>query len=167
MILKQPPDEYNPTPWEEREIDAIFSRFSPDEDPVPVYDIIDGQLNVMHNRSMALIQLAGVVITVTGFSGRIIADTNLAAQLCIITGLSLVLVSAAICLAFVMPIRWITSYIHLPPRTWLLTALRRRRRKNKAFGIASMILVVGLVFYIVAISIMLLNPGAAELHLAR
>lgn len=165
--MSQTKETYDPNPEEEIEIDSIFKHFSPDGDPVPIYQIIDNQLNVMHNRSMSLIQLAGVVITVTGFSGRIIADTNLAAQLCIIIGVSLVLVAAAICLTFVMPIRWITSYMNLPPRIWLLTAIRRRKKKNRAFAIASAVLIVGMVFYITAISIMLLNPEAAELQLVR
>lgn len=160
-------DELVPTPEEKREIDAIFQRLAPAGDTLGIYHVIESQLGVLHTRSMALIQLAGVVITVTGFSGRIIADTNLIAQLCIITGLVLVLVAAAICLAFVMPVRWVTSYLHLPPEQWILTALRRRRRKSRAFALASAILILGLTFYIAAISIMLLNPTAAELTMIR
>lgn len=160
-------DAPTPDPDEKREIDAIFSRLAPDGNLLSVYNVIEGQLGVLHTRSMSLIQLAGVVITVTGFSGRIIADTNLTAQMSIITGLVLVLVAAAVCLGFVMPVRWVSSYLHLPPEQWVLTALRRRKRKNRAFALASAILVLGLTFYILAISIMLLNPGAAELKMVR
>jgi hypothetical protein len=57
-----------------------------------------------------------------------------------------------------MPIRWMSSYLHLPVQDWLLIALRRRQRKSIAFTIASWTLILGLILYVAAISIMLLNP---------
>src|SRR5688572_12322657 len=81
-----------PTAVEEREVQAILDAFpSPlPHDRSTVYRLLDAQLTVLHARAQSLIQLAGVVITVTGFSGRIIADTNPAAQSLIVGGVVLV-----------------------------------------------------------------------------
>jgi len=55
-----------------------------------------------------------------------------------------------------MPIRWVTGYMHLPPRIWLLTALRRRDRKSRALRLAAWLVTVGMMFYLSSIAVMLL-----------
>ena len=159
--------ELQPTRAEQREIEAIVRHFGGSEGRARIYDFIDGQLNVLHTRAQSLIQIAGVVITVTGFSGRIIADTSKSAQTLIVSGLALVSIAAGIALMFVMPIRWLSSYLHLPMEDWLLTALRRRRKKNRAFRVASIIIVVGMIFYVAAVAMMLLHPEVTELKQVR
>ncbi|MGB7156722.1 MAG: hypothetical protein WBD40_01570 [Tepidisphaeraceae bacterium] len=39
---------------------------------------------VLHNRAQVLLALCGIVVTTTGFSGRLVAGTNAAAQWLII-----------------------------------------------------------------------------------
>lgn len=159
--------DLQPTPAEQREIEAIVRHFGGAEGRARIYDFIDGQLNVLHTRAQSLIQIAGVVITVTGFSGRIIADTSKSAQTLIVSGVALVSIAAAIALMFVMPIRWLSSYLHLPMEEWLLTALRRRRKKNRAFRVASIIIVAGMILYVSAVAMMLLHPEVTELKQVR
>jgi len=38
--------------------------------------IVQNQLDVLYTRAQVLTGLAGIVVTVTGFSGRLIASTN-------------------------------------------------------------------------------------------
>lgn len=158
-----------PSPSEEREVQAILSAFA---GPTPkdrslIYSLLDGQLSVLHGRAQSLMQLAGVVITVTGFSGRIIADTSRAAQSLIVFGVVFVAAAACLALGFVMPIRWVSTYMHLPPAEWVLVTLRRRERKSRAIRVATAVLVIGMAFYICAIAMMLVNPQAAELKRVR
>lgn len=160
------PPPISPTPEERQEIGAIMRHFGADSIK-PVYDLIDGQFAVIHARAQALLQLAGVIITVTGFSGRIIADTNGYAQGMIIAGVALVSLGAATAMLFVMPIRWITSYLDESPQQWLLIALRRRRRKSRGFLAATILFVVGMLLYLAAIAIMLAFPEATELTRVR
>ena len=155
------------TPQQELEIKAILRHFQGIDGMRQIHDLLDRQLSVIHARAQSLLQLAGVVITVTGFSGRLIADTNPEAQALIVSGVGLVSVGAAIALLFVMPLRWLTSYMNLEPELWLLAALQRRQRKSRAFRLATGFVVIGMVAYLVAIAIMLLNPEAAELMRAR
>lgn len=153
---------------EQREIDALLRHFGNGDDARPIiYKVLDNQLSVLHGRAQSLVQVAGVVITVTGFSGRIIADTNTVAQSLIVFGLIFVSLAAALALIFVMPIRWVSSYLHLPMDQWILVTLRRRQKKSRAVRVASAILVFGMLLYIGSIAIMLMNPQATELKLVR
>lgn len=151
---------------ERREIDAILEHFGERNRP-GIYDVINSQLNVIHSRAQSVIGLASVVITVTGFSGRIIADTNLPAQVLIILGIILVGIGAALTMTRVMPVRWVTSYMDLPVREWILTALRRRAAKSRALRVALIYMTVGMIFYLTSIAIMLLFPEATELTRVR
>jgi hypothetical protein len=161
-------DDVTPaSPEEAREIEYLRSLFAPTGDSSRLYQLLDGQLAVLHQRAISLVQVAGVIITVTGFSGRIIADTNFLAQLLVVAGLSLVVLAAAIAIGYVMPVRWITSYLHLGPDRWLAIAIRRRNRKTRAFWIASVVLLAGITLYLGAIAMMLLDPTAAELRRVR
>jgi hypothetical protein len=148
-------------------MDAIFRHFGGLDNVPRIYEIVNQQLNVIHMRAQSLIALGSVVITVTGFSGRIIADTNRWAQLLIVTGIALVGVAAGITLTRVMPLRWVTSYMDLPPREWLLTALRRRTAKNRALRTALIFMTLGMVSYLMSIAIMLMFPEATELTRTR
>lgn len=160
-------DPTPPTEAEDREIDAIFENFGGIESINKIYALMDSQLSVIHARAQSLISLGSVTITVTGFSGRIIADTNDYAQALIIIALALVGIGCVITLGFAMPIRWLTSYLDLPPRDWLLVAIRRRTRKSKALRIALYFVITGMVFYLTAIAIMLAYPEATELTRVR
>jgi hypothetical protein len=159
----------HPSPREEQEVAAILAGFpgQGEGDRSAIYALLDGQLSVLHGRAQSLMQLAGVVITVTGFSGRIIADTNSAAQNLIVAGLAMVAAAASLALAFVMPIRWVSSYMHLPADKWVLATLRRRERKSRAIRVATGVLVLGMILYISAIGMMLVHPEAAELKMVR
>lgn len=120
--------------------------------------LLQSQLDTVYSRSQSLIGLAGLVVTVTGFSGRLIAGTNAAAQGFIIAGLAVVLLSALWIFARVMPVRWITSDLDAGASGALALAIRRRNQKTSATRTGGWILFAGLALYLVAVSIMLLNP---------
>jgi hypothetical protein len=152
---------------ERLEIETIIKNFGTDGGNASLHNFIDSQLSVLHARAQSLLQMAGVVITVTGFSGRIIADTNPTAQALIIGGVALVAVAAIIALIFVMPIKWLSSYMHLSQEEFLLTAIRRRTKKDTAFRTASVVLICGMALYVASIALMLFYPEATELTKVR
>lgn len=122
-------------------------------------EFLERQLNTLHARAQVLMSLAGVVVTVTGFSGRLIAGTNLAAQIFLIAGLVCVLVSAAVVFARVMSVRWVTSALAEPEIVVALAqVIARRDRKTRSYTFGGCVLVLGIALYCVAIAIMLLNP---------
>ncbi len=125
--------------------------------------IVESQLNVLYTRAQVLVSLAGVMVTVTGFSGRIIAGTDGRAQALLIVGLVLVLLAAMWVFATVMTIRWVTGSLTGDTEADLAGLLRRRNRKTRAYMVGGFILFVGLALYVWAIAIMLANPGASSL----
>lgn len=120
--------------------------------------MLERQFAVLHNRAQVLLTLCGIVISTTGFSGRLIAGTNVAAQLLVILGVTLVLASAAVVVWGVQHLSWLTSQRGTLMRDWLLVCLAYRDRKTRFYRLGIALMLFGLAAYVGAISIMLLNP---------
>ncbi len=120
--------------------------------------ILQGQLDVLHSRAQVLTTLAGLVVTVTGFSGRLIAATNLPAQILVISGLAVVLTSAVYVIWSVMRLQWVTAVLSPDKEGTLKTLLLRRNRKTRCLVRGGGILFFGLFLYFLAIALMLTNP---------
>ncbi|MCZ7645451.1 MAG: hypothetical protein M5U26_09235 [Planctomycetota bacterium] len=128
-----------------------------------VWDLLDRQFATLHSRAQVLLGLAGIVITTTGFSGRVIAGTSALAQGLIVGGVSIALAAAGLLVWGVLPIRWITQFPGEPPDAWLRGALAYRDRKTRLYRVSQVLLAVGLALYVAAIAAMLLNPNAGAL----
>jgi hypothetical protein len=133
------------------------------EDAARAVSIVEAQLNVLHVRAQVLLSLAGVVITVTGFSGRLIAGTSEVAQGFLVSGLAVVLASAVWVFTRVMHIHWVTLDLTDDFTRSLEIMIQRRNRKTRAYALGGIILCAGLVLYCVSISLMLLNPEPLNL----
>lgn len=120
-------------------------------------DILERQLNVLHTRAQVLMSLAGIVLTITGFSGRLIAGTSLIAQIMIVAGLATVLSSAVWVFLQVMRVKWLTGEVILNQQTSLEAVVQRRTRKTRAYSIGGIILCIGLFLYCAAFAMMLLS----------
>ncbi|MHC4884735.1 MAG: hypothetical protein ACYTGH_06585 [Planctomycetota bacterium] len=129
-----------------------------DDNVLKALQMLESQLTVVHSRSQVLTSLAGVVVTVTGFSGRIIANTNTTAQVLIIAGLAIVLFAAIYTFQSVMQLKWVTSELGECTVDSLERVIIRRNRKTRAYRIGGRILGVGLILYGLAVAVMLLNP---------
>jgi hypothetical protein len=123
-----------------------------------IMSMLERQFAVLHNRAQVLLTLCGIVISTTGFSGRLIAGTNLAAQLLVILGVSLVLASAAVVVWGVQHLSWLTLQKGELIREWLVICLAYRDHKTRCYRLGIALMLFGLAAYVVAISIMLLNP---------
>lgn len=120
------------------------------------------QLDIIYTRAQVLISLAGMVVTVTGFSGRLIAGSSQLAQAFLITGLFVSLSSAIWIFFRVMRVRWVTLMLAEDEASALEHALMRRNRKTRAYGIGGTILCIGLLLYCIAISLMLIHPESIQ-----
>jgi hypothetical protein len=119
-------------------------------------EILEKQLNVLQGRAQILMGLAGVVLTITGFSGKRIAGTSLFAQVCVITGLAVVLLSAIWIWRKVLSVKWITSDLSVEPVEVLSKVIQRRNAKTRAYMVGGFILCCGFVIYSIAFAKMLL-----------
>lgn len=120
--------------------------------------MLERQFTVLHNRAQVLIGLCGIIISTTGFSGRLIAGTNQAAQWLVIGGVALVLLAAAVVCWGVLHLRWLTMQAGRDTPEWLSTTLRYRDTKTHSYRVGLMLMLAGLALYASAIAIMLLNP---------
>ena len=120
--------------------------------------MLERQFAVLHNRAQVLLGLCGIIVSTTGFSGRLVAGTNPLAQVLIITGVAFVLLAAAVVCWGVLHLRWLTMQAGADTRAWLLTSLRYRDHKTMSYRVGLMLLLIGLVVYSASVSIMLLYP---------
>lgn len=121
--------------------------------------LVERQLNALHMRAQILIGFAAVAVTTTGFSGRLIAGTNTAAQVCIILGLAVILASCLFVFGRVLAVEWVISrYLGADFAASLAAMLDYRNRKTAAYRLGCLGVFIGLIIYAVAIAIMLLNP---------
>jgi hypothetical protein len=138
----------------EEETIAIIKFF--DADKINIQRALENQFSVIYQRSQILLSLCGIVISVTGFSGKTIATTNLISRILLITGLAFVLISGAITIWGIISIRWITQFHEEDLNNLVRNVLRNRNLKTFYFRLAIIFLIVGLTLYVISISIMLL-----------
>jgi len=132
--------------------------FYRDDMPAAI-SLLERQLSALHLRAQVLIGFGAVVLTTTGFSGRLIAGTNVSAQISIILGLATVLAACLHIFLRVMRVQWVvSSCLGRPPIEALSAIITHRDRKTTAYRHGSYVLFAGLALYAIAIAIMLLNP---------
>ena len=120
--------------------------------------MLERQFAVLHNRAQVLLGLCGIIISTTGFSGRLVAGTDVRAQWLIIAGVALVLLSAGVVCWGVLHLRWLTMQLGHDVSEWLDTSLRYRDTKTNAYRLGLLLMLLGLALYAAAIGIMLLHP---------
>ncbi len=123
------------------------------------FDLLERQLGVLVLRTQVMLSLSGIVITVTGFSGRAIAQSSLLARLCISIGILIVLAAALTAIAGVLRLSWLTQLLGPDVTTTLERGLALRDRKARWLATAMVLFAVGFSFYCVAIAQLLMNPG--------
>jgi hypothetical protein len=120
------------------------------------FEMVQAQLAVLVLRTQVMLSLSGIVITVTGFSGRSIAQTSMLARSCVVTGLFLVLSAAAVAVWGVLRLRWITQSLNDDVLVTLRLALEIRNRKSRFLGTALALFISGFALYCVAVAQLLI-----------
>lgn len=124
-------------------------------DHARAFDVVEKQMSVLVLRTQVLLSLAGIVVTVTGFSGRTIAQTSEVARVLIATGIVVVLSSAAVAIGGVLRLRWLTQELGDEMEETLLRMVALRDSKTKFLTAALALFVVGFACYVGAIALML------------
>jgi hypothetical protein len=137
---------------EARHLLALFAG-----DAAKVLGTVDRQMELLMGRAQALLSLAGLTITVTGFSGASIARSGTAAALLLVLGLVTVLGGAALAMGGILRVRWVTQLAPTSLEESLRHALRMRNRKTAAFGMALGLTVIGLALYVASVALLLLK----------
>lgn len=124
-------------------------------DPVKAYELIQQQLSVLVLRTQVMLSLSGIVITVTGFSGRTIAQTSELARNLVATGIMVVLGAAGVAIGGVLRLKWLTQEMTDDTEQTLDRMLDMRDQKARYLNASLLIFMVGFACYCIAIALML------------
>jgi uncharacterized membrane protein SirB2 len=124
-------------------------------DPVKAYELVQQQLSVLVLRTQVMLSLSGIVITVTGFSGRTIAQTSELARNLVVTGIMVVLGAAAVAIGGVLRLKWLTQEMTDDIEQTLNRMLDMRDQKARYLNASLLIFMVGFACYCIAIALML------------
>ncbi|MDB4964735.1 MAG: hypothetical protein JWN44_424 [Myxococcales bacterium] len=125
-------------------------------DTLKAYEMVERQLSVLVLRTQVMLSLSGIVITVTGFSGRAVAQTSNLARWSIATGIFVVLAAAAAAIWGVLRLNWLTQTIHEDPLTMLARQIEIRDAKSRFLSAALVLFVIGFSLYCFAIAQLLI-----------
>ena len=125
-------------------------------DPVKAYELVQSQLSVLVLRTQVMLSLSGIVITVTGFSGRAIAQTSELARNLVASGIVIVLGAAGVAIGGVLRLKWLTQQMTDDTEATLVGMLDMRDQKSRYLNVALLLFMVGFACYCVSIALMLL-----------
>jgi hypothetical protein len=138
----------------EQETEEIIRFFEGDK--LNIQRTLENQFSVLYQRSQVLLSLCGIIISVTGFSGKTIVLTFFTSRILLISGLFLVLLSGIITIWGVLRFKWITQWHEENLNNFVKTVLIRRNKKAWYFKYALILLLLGLALYVSSITFMLL-----------
>ena len=125
------------------------------------YEIVNQQMSVIVLRTQVMLSLSGIVVTVTGFSGRAIAETSVAARTSIAAGILVVLASAAVAIWGALRLSWLTQHLDGDALVMLTRAIDIREKKSRYLRASLVLFIIGFALYCIAIAQLLL---AAQPH---
>ena len=128
-------------------------------DRLKAFELVEKQLSVLVLRTQVMLSLSGIVITVTGFSGRNIAETSLLARASVVSGLFVVLAAAAVAVTGVLRLRWLTQELGGEMLVMLARLLAIRDRKSRFLSLALGLFVTGFALYCFAVAQLLIAAG--------
>lgn len=131
----------------------------PEEEAAYLLGLYDGRLisclefvkqhfNVIQARSQLLLTICTLALTITGFSGPRIAQTNLFARYSMIFGIVFVLATMVLLIVGSLRIRWVSQMVDDSPLATLACILAYRNRKTRLYLAEVLLLVVGLGSYV-------------------
>lgn len=137
------------------EIDRILKLTNADTERA--FGLVERQLSVLVLRTQVMLSLSGIVITVTGFSGKAIAQTNELARALVSAGILIVLAAAATAIGGVLRLKWLTQELGEDLRQTLDRMLQVRDEKSRFLSAALVLFIVGFSCYCIAIAQMLMH----------
>jgi hypothetical protein len=139
-----------------REAERILKLFN---EPRLAYEVVERQLAVLVTRTQVMLSLSGIVITVTGFSGRAVAQVSTISRVCITSGMFLVLLAAVVAIVGVFRVHWLTETIRDEPLETIERGLAIRDQKARYLKAALAVWVTGFALYCVAVAQLLMQAS--------
>ena len=135
----------------EEEAARLLGLFNGDDRLGAAIGFMRHHFDVLQVRSQLLLTLSTLALTITGFSGPKIAQTNLFARYSMAVGIVFVLSSVVILLLGGLRIRWTTQFLGDDPLETLVRIVRYRNMKTRLYFIELGLLVIGLSAYVASV----------------
>jgi len=116
-----------------------------------IMEFLRHHFDVIQARSQLLLTLATLALTITGFSGPKIAQTNLFARYSMAVGIVFVLTAVVILLTGGLRIRWTTQFLGGPGEESVARIIRYRNHKTRLYFAELGFLVIGLSAYVASV----------------
>ena len=120
-------------------------------DQAKVFSYLRGSFALLQTRSQMLLGLATICLTITGFSGPRMAQSNPFSRIFIGLGLAFVLASVSAVVAGPLRLRWMTQWRADSLDETLVEHLIRRNDKTRLYKMATALLLIGLSGYLLSL----------------
>jgi hypothetical protein len=121
------------------------------EDYSKLFGSVKESFALLQTRSQMLLGLATICLTITGFSGPRMAQSNAFSRFFIGFGLSFVLAAIIAVVAGPLRLQWMTAWKADTLDETLTENIRRRDSKTRLYRIATFLLLIGLTGYLLSL----------------
>ncbi|HSR36797.1 MAG TPA: hypothetical protein VLL73_06405 [Desulfurivibrionaceae bacterium] len=128
-----------------------------------VWKVLQHQFSVLQQRMQTIFTLGALGITVTGFSGHRIVAAGPASGIPLVIGLLTILVALCLALSGSSKLRWLSTFHGPEVAANFMAILAARNEKSRLFKQALTVLLVGLGWYVVAISVFLIRASFRQI----
>ena len=125
------------------------------DDSAKCFAVLKDSFTLLQTRAQMLLCLATICLTITGFSGPRMAQSNIYSRFFIGFGLTFVLFSVMALVTWPLRLRWMTAWKSEDVEQTIMLHLRQRNLRTKFYRIAMVFLMIGprgyllsLVFYL-------------------
>lgn len=113
--------------------------------------LLSSQLQVVKTQGQMLLGLCGITITVTGFSGHNMVRAGMFSTVCMVLGISIILVAIVLTLRALARILWVSAELDEDIEKTVRTVIERRDRQQRALQVAASAITVGFALYSMAV----------------
>lgn len=116
-----------------------------------LFGVLKDSFALLQTRAQMLLGLATICLTITGFSGPRMAQSNVYSRFFIGFGLSFVLFSVMALVTGPLRLRWMTAWKAEDVEQTIILHLRQRNLRTKFYRVAMILLLVGLTGYLLSL----------------
>jgi hypothetical protein len=121
------------------------------EDYSKLFGAVKESFALLQTRSQMLLGLATICLTITGFSGPKMAQSNAFSRFFIGFGLSFVLAAVVATVAGPLRLQWITAWKAGSLDETLIANIQRRDSKTRLYKISMVFMLIGLTGYLLSL----------------
>lgn len=127
--------------------------------PDALVTYLSSQLGVLKSQSQMLMGLAGLVVTVTGFSGHNMVRGGPASTIAMFVGIAGIMAAVLVTLRVSARLRWVSRDLDDNLEVTALAVVRRRDEQSTALGRARVLVSLGLGAYLLSVMLAALSLG--------